>query len=114
MRLYDNLRRRWIVAETAPVPPEIAAFRIQVAVMVLLQLDLPAEAQRPRLMRLYGLTAAEVEVALAIARGDTATAIAERREVRISTVRSQLAAILAKTGAARQTELVALVLQAVE
>ena len=113
VRLHDAQRRRWIVAETAPVPPELAAFRVQAAVMVLLQLDPPAEAQAARLMRLYSLTAVEAQVALAIARGDAAGAIAERRGVRITTVRSQLAAILAKTGTTHQTELVALIARTV-
>ena len=79
----------------------------------MLHLGRPVEGRAARLMRLYRLTAAETEVALAIARGETVRALAERRGVRIPTLRSQLAAILSKTATERQAELVALVLRVI-
>ena len=60
----------------------------------------------------HGLTVAETELTAALARGATPETYAGQRSVRISTVRSQLHAIFAKTGAATQAALVALVLQA--
>ena len=63
------------------------------------------------LRRVLGLTATEAEVALALACGSTASAIARDRAVSLETVRSHLKTIFAKTGMRRQATLVALVLQ---
>ena len=63
------------------------------------------------LRRILGLTATEAEVALALACGATASAIARDRAVSLETVRSHLKTIFAKTGTRRQATLVALVLQ---
>ncbi len=63
------------------------------------------------LRRMLGLTATEAEVAVALARGATASAIARDRAVSLETVRSHLKTIFAKTGTRRQAALVALVLQ---
>ena len=63
------------------------------------------------LRRVLGLTATEAEVALALACGATASAIARDRAVSLETVRSHLKTIFAKTGTRRQATLVALVLQ---
>ena len=79
----------------------------------MLPLGRPVEGRAPRLMRLYRLPAAETDVALAIARGETVRALAERRGVRIPNLRSQVAAILSKTATERQAELVALVLRVI-
>lgn len=57
----------------------------------------------------YGLTLAEARLALALAEGLTPQEAADELGVRISTVRTQLASIFAKTGTRRQSELVALV-----
>lgn len=62
-----------------------------------------------RIARLFGLSVAEADIALALSAGERAEEIAERRGVRLSTVRTQLSAILAKTGTARQAELVRLI-----
>lgn len=63
------------------------------------------------LRRVLGLTVTEAEVALALACGATASAIARDRAVSLETVRSHLKTIFAKTGTRRQATLVALVLQ---
>ena len=63
------------------------------------------------LRRVLGLTATEAEVALALACGATASAIARDRMVSLETIRSHLKTIFAKTGTRRQATLVALVLQ---
>lgn len=55
----------------------------------------------------YGLTAAETDIALQLARGRTAAAIATVRRVALSTVRLQIKTLLAKVGVNRQVELVA-------
>lgn len=63
----------------------------------------PADAARP-----CGLTAAEWSLALALADGVEPAEYALRQGVRISTVRSQIQAILAKTGTRRSSEIASL------
>lgn len=60
------------------------------------------------LQGLFDLTAAEARVARGIAEGQTVEAIAEGFGLSRETVRSQLKAVLGKTGLVRQAELVAL------
>lgn len=62
-----------------------------------------------RLAALYGLTAAEAEVAVRLSQGASLDRLAEERRVAISTVRSQLKSIAAKLGCGRQSEMVALI-----
>ena len=61
------------------------------------------EALRTR----FGLTRAEVDLALAIAGGMQLAEYAAGRRVSMSTVRTQVKAVLAKTGCRRQAELIA-------
>ncbi|UQV44432.1 LuxR family transcriptional regulator [Janthinobacterium lividum] len=63
----------------------------------------PSTAERP-----CGLTGAEWALALALADGIEAAEYAQRKGVRISTVRSQIQAILAKTGTHRSSEIASL------
>jgi len=58
-----------------------------------------------RLRRLFGLSAAETEVAIALMGGGSAEEIALERGRSIETVRTQCRAILSKTGLGRATEL---------
>lgn len=79
--------------------------------LALLLIDEDAGVRLPsgrRLQDVYGLTAAEARLAVEIAKGMRPDAIALAHGVRISTVRSQLRAVLHKTGTRRQTELVGL------
>lgn len=62
------------------------------------------------LKALWQLTAAEARVALALVRGESPEAIAERQNVTLATVRVHLKHILAKTGTHRQSELIRLIL----
>lgn len=56
----------------------------------------------------FGLTRAEATLASALAGGETLQEIAERTNVRMPTLRTQLANVLAKTGTARQPQLICL------
>ena len=58
------------------------------------------------LKEVYGLTPAEVRVALAIADGETINRYADRRGISRNTAVSQLKRAFAKTGVRRQSELV--------
>ncbi len=68
-----------------------------------------APGVRNRLEHLYGLTRAEAEITLQLARGDSLDTIAASRAVRLETVRTQLRTVYRKTGTHRQGELVFLV-----
>jgi len=63
------------------------------------------------LQRRFGLTSAETRVAMRIGEGKTIRQIAELLHVSPHTVRTQLKAVLAKTGTARQGELICLLTQ---
>jgi DNA-binding CsgD family transcriptional regulator len=69
----------------------------------------PARARPPASATLrdaFGLTAAESQLALALLAGETVADYAARRRVAQPTVRTQLAALFAKTGTTRQAALV--------
>lgn len=57
------------------------------------------------LQRLYGLSRAEAELVHLIAGGHSVTGCAAARGVRVSTVRTQLASVLGKTGTSNQAQL---------
>jgi len=59
----------------------------------------------------FGLSSAEIDIALALADGKDIVRIAQLRGVTPHTVRSQLKAIFHKTGARSQAQLVAIVLR---
>lgn len=62
-----------------------------------------------RLRELFGLSPTEARLAVLLFEGRSLTEIAEARGVRDSTVRTQMNAVLLKTGAARQSALTALI-----
>lgn len=59
------------------------------------------------LQAMYGLTAAETEIALRLAEGRKTEVIAQDRGVAVGTVRAQIKTVLAKMGVRRQLELAA-------
>jgi DNA-binding CsgD family transcriptional regulator len=77
-------------------------------VLILVDLSTSPQPQPEVLETLFGLTSAEAKLAVRITRGDTPADIALENGVSIATVRSQLAAVFAKTQTSRQAELVAL------
>ncbi len=78
------------------------------AMVVVSDLELPVPDCGRHLRIAFELTEAEVQVALSLLNGKTPAEIAEARGVRLSTIRSQVKAIFAKTGTTRQSELVKL------
>lgn len=77
-------------------------------VMILARGERNHDERRSTILRAaYGLTPAETEVALQLAGGRTAEAVAAVRGVSIATVRFQIKSILAKVGVKRQVELAA-------
>jgi DNA-binding CsgD family transcriptional regulator len=69
--------------------------------------DLPAPSDRA-LKVIYDLTPAEVRLAQGISRGDSLEEVAADLGIRITTARTQLASIFAKTNTRRQARLVAI------
>ncbi|UCV28929.1 helix-turn-helix transcriptional regulator [Ferribacterium limneticum] len=67
-----------------------------------------APGVRCRLEHLYGLTRAEAELTVLLAKGESLEAIAAARAVKLDTVRTQLRTVYKKTGTHRQGELVCL------
>jgi DNA-binding CsgD family transcriptional regulator len=72
--------------------------------------DLTREERKDHLRRRYGLTPAEADVALEIARGEGRDACAARLGISTATVRAHLGRIFEKTGVHRQAELTHLLL----
>jgi len=69
--------------------------------------DIPVPSEHV-LQRAFDLTPAEVRLAQGIARGHSLEEVAAAIGIKITTARTQLAAIFAKTGTRRQAKLVAL------
>ena len=74
-------------------------------VMILADFGAVPQPNPATLRRIFGLTGAEAKLAVQIGRGDTLASIARENNVRVATVRSQLAAVFGKTQTRRQTEL---------
>jgi len=91
--------------------PEKSAFAVerQVPLALVLAKDAAQRVAAPPLFaRLYGLTPAEGRLAAALLAGKTPGEHATAAGVSIATVRTQMHAVLAKTGTRRQAELVCL------
>ena len=70
-------------------------------------LDFPTPSE-PQLRALLDLTVAEARLARLLASGDTLEVVAQKLCIKLTTARSQLAAIFSKTGIRRQAKLVAI------
>ena len=73
----------------------------------------PSEVSRQLLQELFQLTPAEAFLALRLAQGLSLAEVSEQQNISQHTARAQLKSIFAKTGVARQAELVRLVLKSV-
>lgn len=76
--------------------------------IVLLDLDARPEPSPRTLQRLFGLTTAEIHVAIELARGGNLLDIARSQRLSRTTIRSHLASLFVKTQTRRQVELVSL------
>jgi DNA-binding CsgD family transcriptional regulator/PAS domain-containing protein len=112
VRLRDAAGAAVAAASVAPLPSRFAdqpfrlAGRVPGQALVLLRDLVPSDAPRAAVLRdLFGLTSAEAEVARSLARGVTKAEVAGARGASEATVRSQVRAVLAKTGAANLRDL---------
>lgn len=76
--------------------------------LILVDLDAHPEPSPRTLHSLFGLTAAETQLAVELARGHNLLDIARSRRLSRTTIRSQLGALFVKTQTRRQADLVAL------
>ena len=90
------------------VTPLIGGSGAATALILFRDPDVADASLAPRLRQIFGLTPAEAIVAAELMRGRSLHQIAAVRKASIATLRSQWKAISAKTGCARQSELVAL------
>jgi DNA-binding CsgD family transcriptional regulator len=84
--------------------------RQQGALMFLFAPERSPGVSGAQLKQLFGLTAAEADLAVALCRGCTLEEAATTRARSIHTIRSQLKSIFVKTGTNRQTDLVSMLL----
>lgn len=107
--------KRSSVLIATPVSPEnpIATFSTPIRCIVFVLEDRfePDSALAYRVQRLYGLTAAESDIAISLATGKTVDQVADERGTKRDTVRTQLKHILAKTSASNQTALAGMIVR---
>ena len=77
-------------------------------VIILIDLEAYPQPTIVALQQMFGLSEAEADLALRMAAGATPAAVATEKGVKLSTVKSQLASLFAKTQTSRQAELIAL------
>lgn len=96
-----------LVLDVMPFPSRSLDFFGRARVFVVVRGPRGVDTRKAAMLRtLYGLSPAETEIALLLARGKTTEAIAHEREVGVSTVRTQIKSLLVKLRVARQAELV--------
>ena len=99
--------------EVAPVTDSAGEIepRLTGAVITLIDPDNTANLDIERFAELHGLTGAETAVCGLMVNGLTGPAIAEMRSTSLETAKTQMSAVLAKTGVARRSELIRLVVR---
>jgi DNA-binding CsgD family transcriptional regulator len=115
IQLAPHLSRAWRLGKTARASLQHGAMRFSVTSSESHHAASPAVdvARAPGIIRLraeYGLTKAEARLALYLADGASLPSMAQAFDVKLTTIRSQLQQVFAKTGTSRQAELVALLL----
>jgi PAS domain-containing protein/DNA-binding CsgD family transcriptional regulator len=104
--------RRPFAVLVAPLSPETmlaAEHQVPAALILITDLERRPQVLGRRLVELFGLTAAEACLAVALIAGKRLEDIAEERGVRMPTLRTQMRAILDKTGTDRQADLMRLI-----
>jgi DNA-binding CsgD family transcriptional regulator len=97
-----------MVAPIAGVKAKLFASREPAAMVIIQDPRRPPVPIALALSDLYGLTPAEAGLAAKLSTGATLDEIAQHRNVKISTLRTQLSVVLAKTGTTRQAQLLSL------
>jgi len=92
----------------APLPASDAVASDAAVILLITDPDRRLTILGRHLVEWFGLTPAEADLAVQLANGARLEDLTARKGVRISTLRSQLRAVLGKTGADRQADLVGL------
>lgn len=114
MRINGDDSERPIDVLIAPFLPrrqERREGQKQLAVALFSEPILEGDSLARRAAASFGLTPAEAALAADLALGQSPEEIATLRDVRITTIRTQIRAILGKTGASRQSELVRILMR---
>jgi DNA-binding CsgD family transcriptional regulator len=109
-QLAPHLTRAWRLGKAGRAAPGAARLSIVPSPTSKAASDpagMPAVVQ---LRAQFGLTKAEARLALSLAAGASLPSMAQAFDVKLTTVRSQLQQVFAKTGTSRQAELVAVLL----
>ncbi len=96
-----------------PYPPQRADATTPAFALVYIRMPSRHVLSTKLLRDLYGLTAAQAAVAERLATGATLEAVAEALDISLHTARSHLRQVFAKTGTARQSQLVSMLLRGV-
>jgi len=96
-----------VVGASAPMGDEGVAGKGWAAAKLAELMDLPVPSEQ-MLRSIFDLTPAEARLAQSLSRGDSLEHVAQSLNIRMTTARSQLAAIFAKTQTCRQAQLVAI------
>lgn len=96
-----------LVLDITPLIREDWAARLPVRVLVTSRGRPGLTLPEPVLQASFGLTLAEAEVAVALARGETPPAIAARRQVTVQTIRTQIRNLYSKVGVGHRAALAA-------
>ncbi len=90
-----------------PIKVQTGSSRYLHQALLLIDMQSASQASADQLLQhIYGLTPAEARLAILILHGESPASAAVRLQVSLPTVRSQLSAVLKKTGALRQADLV--------
>jgi DNA-binding CsgD family transcriptional regulator len=112
-QLAPHLMRAWRLGRTSRLVPATSSGAASGTDPQTLSAPAPDLAGLPEVARLrvaFGLTKAEARLALRLAEGSSLASAAQAFNVKLTTIRSQLQQVFAKTGTCRQTELVAMIL----
>jgi len=96
-----------VVGASAPMEDAGGAGKGWAAAKLAELMDLPVPSEQ-MLRTIFDLTPAEARLAQSLSRGDNLEHVAQSLNIRMTTARSQLAAIFAKTQTCRQAQLVAI------
>ena len=99
-----------LIVPLSPDLPLAAEHQTPAALILITDLERQPKVLGRRLVELFGLTPAEASLAAALVAGKRLEEIAEERGVRMPTLRTQIRAILDKTGTERQTQLMRLLI----
>lgn len=109
LMLRGNRRLMPMVVDICRVPPQPWRLNLASQLLIIVRSGRRWHNAAPTILRTaFGLSVAEAEVALALARGETRDEIASARNTSVQTVKAQLKSVFAKLGVTREVQLVSM------